>query len=411
MYIPRHLESKIQRLSGKFKGILVLGARQVGKTTLLKHLLSKSQYVVFDPVQDLYNARQDPDLFLKTYRPPLILDEVQFVPELLASLKRVMDASDQHGQYFLTGSQNFSVLKQACESLAGRIAIIELDPLSVFEGCKISPQDTWINKLMFENQEISDRDFTLIPDNILSLIWRGGFPGTLGFDEEDYGDFYRSYLQTYVERDVRLLADIKNLSQFSNFVALQAALTGHEVNSAHLGREIGITPPTAKDWSEILCNSYQMLKIPAYSGNLIKRLSGKSKAHFVDTGFACYLMRINSPQALLGHPSFGHLFETFCVNQIIRVLKGLGKNYNLYHWRTNGGAEVDLLIEVDGIFYPIEFKAKTNPTKRDLRGITQFRQDYPGLRIGRGFVVHAGDKFYPLTEADIAVPWGYAQSN
>ncbi len=406
MYIHRFLESKISRLGGKFKGILLLGARQIGKTTLLRHLLPKAQYVVFDPVQNLYNARQDPDLFLQTHPTPLILDEVQFVPELLATLKRVMDESSEYGQYYLTGSQNFSVLKPACESLAGRVAIIELDPLGIFEQHGIALQDTWVNKLIFENYPLNGGQFSLIDTPLLPSIWRGGFPGTLGFDEQDYPDFFRSYLQTYVERDVRLLANIKDLTQFSSFVALQATLTGHEVNSAHLGREIGVTPQTAKDWSEILCNSYQLFKIPAYSGNLIKRLSGKPKAYFVDTGFACYLMRINSPQALLGHPSFGHLFETFGVNQIIRVLKALGKNYSLHHWRTNGGAEVDLLIEIDGVFYPIEFKAKTNPTKRDLRGITQFRQDYPGLKIGRGFIVHAGDKVYPLTETDIAVPLG-----
>ena len=408
MYLHRHMEERIAHLGSRFKSVLVLGARQVGKTTLLRHLLQKAQYFVFDPVQDLYDARQDPDMFLKSYNPPLILDEVQYVPEVLSAIKRFVDESNQVGQYYLTGSQNFAALRQISESLAGRVAIVELDPLTIYEEQQLSSHQSWLKCYLQNPELLLSSDLKLLDKDLLTSIWQGGFPGTLGFSEPDFYDFFRSYLQTYVERDVRTLTNVRDLNQFSRFISLQSALTAQEMNSAYLGREVGIAPQTAQEWIHILENSYQWITIPPFSGNLIKRSANKPKGYFSDTGFACHLVRINSREGLLGHPFFGHIFETFCVNQILRTLKTYGKAFNAYHWRSSGGAEVDLILELDGVLYPIEFKAKTNPNRRDARGLAQFMKDYAHLKIAHGIVVHGGDKAYKLHENIIAVPWrGY----
>jgi predicted AAA+ superfamily ATPase len=409
MYLARHLEGKIAHLGEKFKVVLVLGGRQVGKTTLLRHLFPAARYFVFDPVQDLYDARQDPDMFLKSYPLPLVLDEVQYVPEVLAALKRFVDQSPQKGQYFLTGSQNFTALRQVSESLAGRVAIVELEPLTIYEKSQIFNSKSWLKTYLESPSDLLSSSFQVLDMDLLTTLWQGGFPGTLDLTPPDFYDFFQSYMQTYVERDVRTLTNVRNLTQFSRFVSLQGALTGQEMNAAHLGREIGISPPTAQDWMGILVNSYQLMTIPAFSGNLLKRVSKKPKVYFKDTGFSCYLMRINSRDALLGHPGFGSLFETFCVNQILRVLKSYGKAFNAYHWRTGHGAEVDLVLEMDGVFYPIEFKAKTNPVRRDVRGLTQFREDHPLLKIAPGIIIHGGDTFYKLKDDIFAIPWHAVQ--
>jgi predicted AAA+ superfamily ATPase len=405
MYLTRHLENKVIHLGEKFKVVLVLGARQVGKTTLLRHLFKNIKYFVFDPVQDLYQARQDPDMFLQSSPTPVILDEVQYVPEILASLKRLVDESSQKGQYYLTGSQNFAALRQISESLAGRVVIVELNPLTIYERSGMSDTQSWLKTYLKSPADLMSSHFTVLDNSLLESLWQGGFPATLELTPPDYYDFFHSYLQTYVERDIRNLTNIRDLTQFSRFVSLQSALTGQEINNAHLGREIGISPSTAQDWLSLLINSYQLVTVPAFSGNLVKRISRKSKTYFTDTGFACHLMRINSYEGLLGHPAFGALFETFCVNQILRLLKACGQAFNIYHWRTGHGSEVDLILEMDGIYYPIEFKAKTNPSKRDARGITQFRQDYAHLTIAPGLIIHGGNTFYKLETDLYAIPW------
>ena len=222
MYIPRHLEDKIARSGTKFKAVLILGARQAGKTTLLRHLLKDIRYFVFDPVQDLYEARQDPDMFLQSYPAPLILDEVQYVPEVLASLKRFVDQSPEKGQYYLTGSQNFAALRQISESLAGRVVIIELDPLTVYEQCQVPHTRSWLKTYLESPANLMSSSFGVLDADLLTTLWQGGFPGTLDFDPPEIYDFFRSYMQTYVERDIRTLTNIRDLTQFSRFVSFKA---------------------------------------------------------------------------------------------------------------------------------------------------------------------------------------------
>ena len=406
MYHPRFLEKKVLTLARYFKVILVLGARQVGKSTMLQHLLPHHKRFVFDPVQDPLQVRSDPDLFLKSTPTPMILDEVQYVPELLGSIKRWVDEKPEPGQFILTGSQNFAVIKTISESLAGRVGVLELSPMTFLETHGQSNSTPWL--LPWLSQDLKTlKEGTVIPNcSIHREIWRGGYPGALDLPDSLMADYFSSYLQTYVERDVRTLSDIENLQLFYNFIRLQAALTSQEVNHAQRGRELGIAMTTAQKWSNHLVNTYLWYEVSSYSGNTVKRIAKKPKGYLNDTGLACHLMRISSSEALLGHPSLGALFETFCVHQIRSLVNTLGTRPYLYHWRTNGGAEVDLILERDGQLFPIEFKCKTSLTRRDAQGLQAFRKTYEGHQnIAPGLVVYAGDYFMALSENVYALPW------
>lgn len=407
MYHHRLIEKKVTNITRYAKIILILGARQVGKSTLLKHLFPGLRHFLFDPVQDFYNVKQDPDLFLNNFLPPLILDEIQFAPELLPALKRHVDESEEMGQYFLTGSQNLSMMRQVSESLAGRVAILNLGTMTPGEILNQTNSHNWLHAYL-ENP----RQFLAIEKGCLKssyslfeLLWRGGFPGLLGRPNEWVPNYFLSYIQTYLERDIRLIDNIKDLHQFDRFLGILSALTAQEINYTHLGREIGLTAHTAKHWLDLLTYSYQWFEVWPYLGNTIKRLSHRRKGYLMDTGLACYLQRISSPEALARHPSLGAIFETFVVNLLLRNSEGLSISPQFYHWRTNGGAEVDLIMEYNHNFYPIEIKAKSVVNKHDSRGIQAFQQTFPNLTIMPGIVIYAGKESYPLTEDIWALPW------
>lgn len=406
-YLPRHIEAQILESAKYFKAILLLGARQVGKSTLLTHLFPRTKAIVFDPIQDIYGARRDPDFFLNTFPAPLILDEVQFVPELLASLKRKMDLSDAKGQYFLTGSQNFSMLRTVAESMAGRVAIFQLDNFTPQEVLGQGKEEGWLPQYLRNPntfyQERGNLPQSFVP--LIELLFRGTFPATISLPTSQIPRYFRSYLQTYVDRDVRLQEDIRQLAEFDRFLGICASLTAQEINSSQLGREIGISPHTARRWLDLLSFTYQWSELLPYHGNTIKRISGKKKGYLKDTGFACYLQKVESSDSLAASPKLGAIFETWVINYIHQQFATLPVPPNAYHWRTAGGAEVDLILEWNGRLYPIEVKCKTNLTKGDLRGLQAFRATYPQSDIMTGLVVYAGEEPYRLDEHTIAIPW------
>lgn len=405
-FLPRHLGSRIQSASKHFKVILLLGARQTGKSTLLKHLLPDAQMIVFDPVQDLYEARKDPDRFLDLFPPPLILDEVQFVPELLAALKRRVDLSDKMGQYYLTGSQNFSMLKSVSESMAGRVAIFHLDPFTPLEMVGMGERKGWLDDYLANPEEFVHSSRPAIPrlPPLNEFLLRGTYPRATEMPIQELEPFFLSYIQTYVERDVRLVENIENLTLFGDFLRLCAVITSQEINASHLGRELGMSSQTARKWLNLLLYTYQWIEIAPYHGNATKRLSEKRKGYFKDTGLACHLLRIYSPESLVTSMKLGALFETWVVNYI-QELFTLTSVANCYHWRSHGGAEVDLILERDGAFYPIEIKCKSRPTSSDASSIRTFRQTYPKLKIMPGLVIHAGDETYPIDRETLALSW------
>jgi uncharacterized protein len=406
VYLKRHIEDKFRTYTQNFKIVLVKGARQVGKSTLIQKCLPELKVIVFDPVQDLYGARKDPDQFLANFPSPIILDEVQYVPELIPALKRKTDLSNKKGQYIITGSQNISVIRDIAESLAGRVGILELDGMTPYELANESDKN-WLERYLispndFPNQAIK----SLLTDKTLfETIWTGSLPGLVEMSPEVYSGFFQSYIQTYIERDVRLFADISDLSLFSRFLALCAAYSGQEINKSQIGRDIGLSPKQATRWLEILTYSYQWCEIPAFSSNIIKRISKKSKGFFSDTGLLCHLQKISSPETLASHPLWGAIFESFCVNNIIRLAKVLNTPPSFYHWRTGAGAEVDLVLERDGKLFPIEMKSSSNLSKHDTRGIMSFRESYPKHNIQEGLIIYSGSEAYKLNEHVMAFPW------
>jgi hypothetical protein len=406
-YLPRHIERQILESAKYFKSILLLGARQVGKSTLLTHLLPEVKSFVFNPVQDPHRVREDPDLFLESFSAPLILDEVQYVPELLASLKQKMDRSEAKGQYFLTGSQNFSMLRSVAESMAGRVAIFHLDNFTPQEILGLGQTEGWLPHYLEEPASFyKGRKTVTTPfPPLVEFLFRGSFPGTIELPTTQISRYFQSYLQTYVDRDVRTMENIQSLLEFDRFLGISAALTAQEINASQLGREIGISPQTARRWLNLLFFTYQWFELLPYCGNTIKRLSGKKKGYFKDSGFACYLQGIESPESLSKSPRLGALFETWAVNYIHQQFSTLSVPPNAYHWRTSGGAEVDLILERAGKLYPIEMKCKTVLTRGDLSGLRAFRETYPKQEIMPALVIYAGTEIYKLDEQTIALPW------
>lgn len=406
-YKNRLLEAKLTAVAEHFPVIVLTGARQVGKTTLLQHMLPETTVVTFDPVIDIGNARQDPELFLDHVGTPVLLDEIQYAPEVMAVIKRRVDKNKSPGQYWLTGSQNLSVLKDVAESLAGRAAVFSLLPMSLGES--LNEPANWIEKLMAEPMEFLQKPQKRVSRedtmSVFTLLWRGGYPGILELDDNILPDALESYFKTYIERDVRLLSDVNDLQEFSRFVQLISNLTAQEINHSQLGREIGINPQTAKRWLNILTSTYQWLEIQPFHGNMLKRISGRNKGYFIDTGMANYLMHISSPQALPGHPKLGALFETFVVLDILKQLASCSVKPAIYHWRAHSGAELDLLLELDNNYIPIEIKCKSRPTKGDVRGIEAFRTTYSHLNIEPGIVIAPVDKIFPLDKNNFAVPF------
>lgn len=410
-YKKRLIEDRISAAARSFPVVLVVGARQVGKSTTLQTLFSDLPVVTFNPTKDVQGARSNPELFLNQFETPVILDEIQFAPELLAYLKiRVDQQAGKKGLYFLTGSQNLSVLKSVAESMAGRVAIIEMGPMTPSEKYteKKTSSPHWLEHYFSDPQTISQKVRSV--ENIPSLtecIWRGGYPGLIDVEDGMMRSYFDGYLQTYIDRDVRTLTDTDRIVQFENFVSILAALSAQEVNYNQLGREIGVVGKTAQRWLDVLQSTYMWRDVQPYVGNTIKRVSGRRKGYFVDTGFACQMHRISSPQAVLGHPLCGALFETMVNNVLYAVTQALSFGVTQYHWRTAGGAEVDIVFEFDGKLFPVEVKMSSQVSKYDARGIRAFQQTYQDskYRVMPGLIVYAGTDCYQVEKNITALPW------
>lgn len=406
-YKQRIIQGKISELFSHYPVVAVLGARQVGKSTLVENLFQNDMAsVVFDPVVDIENARRDPGFFLQNHPPPVFLDEIQYAPELLGPIKRQIDRSKKNSQYILSGSQNLSVLRNITESLAGRVAIVTLLPMTrqeMSEELRPSFLENWLSDSKLEiSGFVHLRAPLLYPS-----LWQGGYPKIMELPEHLISNYWESYLQTYIERDVRTVANIGSLQSFGQFISLLAAMSSQEINHSHLGRELGLDRKTALAWTQIAEATFLWHTIPPFSRNAVKKIAGRAKGYFSDTGFLCYLQKISSAKAIGGHPLMGSLFETYVVMEIMKTMQAWPIRPNLYHFRSYGGAEVDLILEMDGILYPIEIKAKSNPTRNDGRGIGAFRTCFPTERIGPGLLLCSIEKPLPLDENLLAIPWWY----
>jgi predicted AAA+ superfamily ATPase len=403
-YQPRFLEKRLRKFPQWFKAVLVLGARQCGKTTLLRQCFPEVPVVTFDPVQDLHGARQSPDLFLDRFPPPLILDEVQYVPGLFAALKRRLDSLGKPGQYFLAASGAPRLLRQVAESLGGRVGFLELENMSVAEVAGMGTEAPWLKVWLESSGAAVPENYTVLPPDpggFLRALWRGGMPSLLGLPDKAVPSFLGSYLRTYFE-DMRMAGEIRDMAGFDAFVTLCATLTAQEINMAQLGREIGVTPATVRKWLDVLEDTHQWREIPAASGSLIKRPSGKKKGFLCDTGLACLLQRLGSVGAVRTSPLRGALFETFVNGDLRRQFAAFDVEPLVWQWRS-GGAEVGSVLEWGGIRYLVEIKCKTELDENDLRGVRAFRET--NAETAPAVIIYAGNVCRKLDAHTLALPW------
>ncbi|HSX11882.1 MAG TPA: DUF4143 domain-containing protein [Rhabdochlamydiaceae bacterium] len=406
-YKARHLEKKVLSAASHFKVILILGARQVGKSTLLRHLLPDAEMFFFDAILDPYKVKTDPDLFLDLHPAPLILDEVQFAPALLSAVKRRVDLSTKKGCYFLTGSQNLNVLKTVSETMTGRVALFHMEGMSLLERTGTIDKESWLSRYLSDPAKFIKTKPEVLASlpTLTEVIWRGSLPQAWELPFSEMARFFGSYIQTYVERDLRLVEKIENLQQFGDFLSLLGALSGKEINYTQLGREVHITPQTAKRWLFALFASYQWREILPIHRNSIKKISEKRKGILTDSGIACFLLRINSPEDLALHPSLGALFETWAINHIFQLFSTCPMAPSVYHWRTHSGAEIDLILEMNGVYFPIEFKCSRNLSAHDLKSFRALRETMSGKKVAPGLIIHAGDENYLLDRETMALSW------
>ncbi|WPL17192.1 hypothetical protein Thiowin_02188 [Thiorhodovibrio winogradskyi] len=406
MYHPRLQTDRLRLLARSFPVVIVGGARQVGKTTLLRHCFPDIDYVVFDPSLDIENARAEPDLFLRNHPPPAILDEIQYAPELAGAIKRHVDRQpDLCGQHLLTGSQQWQMLRELTESLAGRAAFLDLHGFSLLEIT--DTQGAWLPRWLERRNDFlaEARAGARYPGALTEWLWRGTLPRARVIESAAIPDFWLGYHRTYVERDLRLQGEVEDWQQFGRFIGLMSALTAQEINYSQLGREIGLAGQSARRWLAMMTATYQWTEIPAYSGNATKRVSGRPKGYIADTGLACHHARLSTPKALPSHPLFGALFETAMAAEMLKQAATLPARPACFHWRSAGGAEVDLILEHDDWLYPFAFKLTAAPTRRMASGINAFRRAYPRATIATGALLCAVEEPRWIAENVMALPW------
>lgn len=401
MYINRTLEKHIKQLSNQFKVILVTGARQVGKSTLLKHCDPERNYVTLDDYRAREMALNDPELFLQRYKAPLIIDEIQYAPSILSYIKIAVDNSDKKGQYWLTGSQQFHMMKNVTESLAGRVAIVDLKGLSLKELDDLEQVPFIPTADNIENMRKSSKYHDLT--DIYQKIWRGSYPEVNTNTDTDWETFYKSYLRTYIERDIKDLNAVKNEMDFIKFLKVLAARTGQMLDYTDISKEVGVSSPTIKSWVSILVSSNIVYLLQPYFSNINKRIVKTPKIYFMDTGLCSYLTNWDNSQVLESGAMSGAIFETYVVSEIIKSYAHNIKEPNIYYYRDKDKREIDIIIERNGKLYPIEIKKSSNPDKSAIKNFSVISED----NLGNGAVVCLAKEDYPITKNINAIPISY----
>lgn len=403
MYLRRTIQAFIKKASQQFPILLVTGPRQVGKTTTLQYLSAENRrYVSLDDPSMALLAREEPILFLQRFKPPVLIDEIQYAPQLLPFIKRHVDKHKTKGSFWLTGSQQFQLMRGVSESLAGRVGIVNLLGLSLREMKDKAESDDPFLPLprVLEKRLASSSELSLA--DIYRIIWRGSFPAMSLNEKMDRDLFYSSYVQTYLQKDVRNLAKVGNEGAFLKFLRAAAARTGQLLNMSDLSRDAGISPVTAKSWLSILESSSIVYLLEPYHTNVTKRLIKAPKIHFLDTGLVCYLTEWSSPETLEAGAMSGYILETFIFTEILKSYWHNGKRAPVYYYRDKDKKEIDLLIVQDNIIYPLEFKKSASPNKDSVRHFKAL--EHLNVSMGSGGVICLCDTLFPITEHTEAIP-------
>lgn len=402
-YIKRSAENVIKKQEKIFKAILVTGARQVGKTTMLKNLKSNINYITLDDMILNQSAKEDPNLFLKSNKKPLIIDEIQYAPGLLRYIKIEIDEIEEKAMFYLTGSQQFHLMKDVSESLAGRIGILNLLGLSLREIKEVDfhepfiPTEKYLREREKYNKEISYSE-------IWDIIHKGTMPA-LYQEENDFEMFYSMYVNTYIERDVRNLTQVGDTLTFLKFMTALASRIGGLLNLNTVANEVGISVPTAQRWLSILVSSNIVYLLEPYYNNIMKRAVKTPKIYFFDTGLVSYLTRWKDKDVLESGNMAGNFFENFVIVEIIKSYYNNGElRPPLYFYRDKEKKEIDLIIEQNGKLHPIEIKKSANPNK-DM--ISNFKVLEKVGEVGAGGIICMYDKMINLDEKNRVIPYRY----
>lgn len=360
-YIKRNLENVVDQVTNEYPVVLVTGPRQVGKTTMLQKLMEGTErgYVTLDDLNERALAMSDPELFLQLHKPPVLIDEVQYAPELFAYIKMNVDKNHKPGDFWLTGSQIFKLMRGVQESLAGRVAVLSLTSLSQAEiaGAEMEPFTIEIEALSARKEGRTEMDTR----GIFERIYKGSMPAIVSVVNSNSQIFYSSYLSTYIERDVKELSDAIDSLKFLRFITAVAARCGQMVNVAEIARDADINQTQAKDWMAILETLGIIFYIHPYSNNLLKRLVKTPKLYFYDTGLVCYLTKWSSAETLESGAMNGAILENYVVAEIRKTYLNCGKEPYMYYYRDKDAKEIDIVLEHDGILNPIEIKKTSNP--------------------------------------------------
>ena len=403
MYLSRTLESFATTAAEQFPVLLVTGARQVGKTTFLRHLSEKERaYVTLDDPLLLDLAKRDPALFFQRFRPPVLIDEIQYAPELLRYIKMEVDRAGRSNLFWLTGSQHFHLMKGVSESLAGRVAVVHL---LGFSRREIVGQSSQSRPFMPTPSEIADRKpggGSLDLRELYSLIWRGSFPAIALNKRMDRNMFYSSYVQTYLQRDVRDMARVGDEMAFLRFLRIAAARTGQLLNLTEFARDADVAVNTAKNWLSILEASGIVYLLKPYHTSVSKRLIKTPKLYLLDTGLSAYLTEWSSPQTLEAGAMSGAILETWILSELLKGYWHNGLEAPFYYYRDKDMKEIDLLILQDGTIYPLEFKKTASPGVRDIRHFGALEK--LRMPIGPGGVICLVEQSLPISESAMSIP-------
>lgn len=400
MFIDRALAPVVLETSRTFPVVLVTGPRQVGKTTLLESIAEKGRrYVSLDDPVVRALAKEEPLLFLQRYKPPVIIDEIQYATELLPYIKMHVDRNKKNGDFWLTGSQMFHMMKGVSESLAGRVAIIPMQGLSSAELGSVSNEAYTTDSIRLLNRLDVARKMDL--KHTYDRIFKGSMPA-LYAEDESLERYYASYIETYVQRDIRDLTQVADEMQFHRFLAACAARTSQVVNYSDLAKDVGITSPTAKKWLSILVSTGLVVLVEPYFNNALKRVIKSPNMYFMDTGLCAYLTRWTSSESLEVSAMSGAFFETLVVSEIIKSYLNAGRRPPIYYYRDTERKEIDLIIEQDGKLFPIEIKKSSNPKKNAGKHFKVLEST--GKELGTGSIICMAADLMPINEDVWMVP-------